>query len=61
MLIQQLRELESAGIVARKDYQEVPPRVEYSLTPFGKSLKSALSPLCDGAEKHMKRIGQLNS
>ena len=59
MLIQQLRELESAGIVARKDYQEVPPRVEYSLTPFGKSLKTALSPLCDWGKKHMKRIGDL--
>lgn len=59
MLIQQLRELESAGVVARKDYHEVPPRVEYSLTPFGKSLKSALSPLCDWGQKHMKRIGAL--
>ncbi len=59
MLIQQLRELASAGIVARKDYQEVPPRVEYSLTPFGKSLKAALAPLCDWGKKHMKRIGEL--
>ncbi len=59
MLIQQLRELESAGIVARKDFQEVPPRVEYSLKPFGKSLKVALEPLCDWGKKHMKRIGEL--
>lgn len=59
MLIQQLRDLESAGIVARKDYAEVPPRVEYSLTPFGKSLKQALVPLCNWGKKHMKRIGQI--
>lgn len=38
MLAQQLRELESVQIVERKVYSEVPPRVEYSLTEFGKSM-----------------------
>ena len=38
MLIQQLREMEADRIVARKDFQEIPPRVEYSLTEFGDSL-----------------------
>jgi len=57
MLIQQLREMASDGIVARKDFQEVPPRVAYSLTPFGVSLLAALSPLCAWGTKHMKRIG----
>lgn len=61
VLIQQLRELEADGIVNRKDFQEVPPRVEYSLTPFGKSLTIALSPLCNWGKKHMKRIGELPS
>ncbi len=56
MLIQQLREMVKDGIVARKDFHEVPPRVEYSLTEFGVSLMEALRPLCDWGSKHKKRI-----
>ncbi len=56
MLIQQLREMEADGIVARKDYREIPPRVEYALTPFGVSLSKALRPLCEWGQDHMKRI-----
>jgi DNA-binding HxlR family transcriptional regulator len=56
MLIQSLREMERDGIVFRTDFQEVPPRVEYSLTPFGISLTVALRPLCEWGAKHMKRI-----
>jgi DNA-binding HxlR family transcriptional regulator len=58
MLIQQLREMETDGIVARKDFHEVPPRVEYSLTRFGLSLLEALEPLCAWGTKHRKRIGK---
>lgn len=45
VLTQNLRELEDANIVTRKIYAEVPPRVEYSLTPLGKSLQDVLSSL----------------
>jgi DNA-binding HxlR family transcriptional regulator len=56
MLIQQLREMACDGIVARKDFQEVPPRVEYALTDFGVSLREALRPLCEWGATHMERI-----
>jgi DNA-binding HxlR family transcriptional regulator len=56
MLIQQLRELEADGIIHREAYHEVPPRVEYSLTPFGASLNEALLPLGMWGEEHMARI-----
>ena len=49
MLIQQLRELERDGIVARKVYPEVPPRVEYSLTERGDALCPALDELLQWA------------
>ena len=45
MLIQQLRDLETKGIVSRRIYQEVPPRVEYSLTALGEALRPALREL----------------
>jgi DNA-binding HxlR family transcriptional regulator len=60
MLIQQLREMESDGIVHRKAFHEIPPKVEYSLTDFGVSLKAALTPLCDWGGRHMKRIGAIH-
>ena len=56
MLIQHLKKMEADGIVRRKDYREVPPRVEYALTSFGHSLCQALAPLCDWGQKHMRRI-----
>jgi DNA-binding HxlR family transcriptional regulator len=57
MLTQQLRELEADGIVARRVYPTVPPKVEYSLTEYGQSLKRALRAICDWGCKHMERIG----
>ncbi|MGM1059798.1 winged helix-turn-helix transcriptional regulator [Saccharothrix sp. Mg75] len=45
VLAAQLRELEEDGVVRREVFDEVPPRVEYSLTPRGLSLNAALAPL----------------
>jgi DNA-binding HxlR family transcriptional regulator len=56
MLIQHLKEMEADGIVARRDFKQVPPRVEYALTPFGESLSVAVTPLCEWGSLHMKRI-----
>src|SRR3954470_8778639 len=47
MLLQKLREMETDGMLARKDFPEIPPHVEYSLTPFGGALSIALGPLCE--------------
>jgi DNA-binding HxlR family transcriptional regulator len=47
MLSQSLRQLETHGLVSRKVFAEVPPRVEYSLTAFGESLAPLLVELCE--------------
>ncbi|MDQ0949949.1 DNA-binding HxlR family transcriptional regulator [Streptomyces phaeochromogenes] len=56
VLSQQLRELEADGVVHREVYGEVPPRVEYSLTELGKALNTALLPLGEWGDLHMKEI-----
>jgi DNA-binding HxlR family transcriptional regulator len=61
MLTQQLRELEADGIVRRRVYATVPPKVEYSLTEYGLSLKRALRAICDWGRIHMERIGAVEA
>lgn len=56
MLIQQLKELHADGAIERFDYQEIPPKVEYSLSPFGRSLANALAPLCAWGTEHMQEV-----
>lgn len=56
MLIQQLRELERDGIVRRTVYPQVPPKVEYSLTPFGQALCPALDALLKWAALRGKTV-----
>ncbi|HWE05037.1 MAG TPA: helix-turn-helix domain-containing protein [Tepidisphaeraceae bacterium] len=46
MLTQQLREMERDGIVSRKVYPQIPPKVEYSLTADGKTLKPVVEAMC---------------
>ena len=55
VLIRQLRELEADGIVARHDYGEVPPRVDYCLTEYGRSLAPLLAEMCRWGEAHLAR------
>jgi len=50
MLGQQLRQMEADGIVVRKAYPQVPPKVEYSLTEWGESLCPALDAILKWAE-----------
>jgi len=58
VLIQQLKDLEADGVVKRVDYGEVPPRVDYSLTKFGQTLASALTPLCQWGTDHAREINR---
>jgi DNA-binding HxlR family transcriptional regulator len=56
MLTQQLRELEQDGIVNRYVYPQVPPKVEYSLTPMGETLKPILDSMHAWGEKYLQQI-----
>lgn len=56
MLIQTLRGLERSGFVARRAYPEVPPRVEYRLTPLGTSLSGLVRALDDWVETNFTKI-----
>lgn len=53
MLTQQLREMEQDGIVHRKVYAEVPPKVEYSLTSLGESLQPILKAMHEWGAKQL--------
>ncbi len=53
MLTQQLRELEADGIVLRTVYPVVPPKTEYSLTEFGKTLIPVIDAICDWGTEYL--------
>lgn len=57
MLTQRLRELERDGIIRRKVYAQVPPRVEYLLTRHGQSLRPILELMSAWGKKHRTRHG----
>jgi DNA-binding HxlR family transcriptional regulator len=56
VLILQLREMEATGLLHREVYHQVPPKVEYSLTEFGRSLNTAMAALGEWGEEHLGRI-----
>ncbi|MCM2997896.1 winged helix-turn-helix transcriptional regulator [Paenibacillus cellulositrophicus] len=57
MLTLQLRELEDCGIVQRVVYPEVPPRVEYSLTEFGNTIKPVILQIREWGSSYKKAMG----
>ena len=61
MLSQQLRELVAAEVLVRRDYQQVPPKVDYTMTPFGMTLVEALLPLCEWGTEQRARVKAMPS
>lgn len=61
MLTQQLRELESDGLVNRKVYPQVPPKVEYSLTSYGQTLMPIFESMEEWGKKHKNRAARIAS
>ena len=56
VLTAQLREMETDGLVRRTVYPEVPPRVEYTLTALGRSLKPILDAMWDWGEAYQGKV-----
>ena len=59
VLINELKTLEGHGLVIRKNYNEVPPRVEYSLSPYGKSIVPIIDLISKWGEAHAKKVGKI--
>jgi DNA-binding HxlR family transcriptional regulator len=59
MLTQQLRELEYHNIVHREIYRQIPPKVEYSITEYGKGMKTVLQAMHDWGIAHVKHLKEL--
>ncbi len=59
VLIQQLKDLEADHVLARTDYKEVPPRVDYALTPLGRSLAEAIVPLCTWGTENAAQMASI--
>ncbi|AYW47030.1 transcriptional regulator [Tetragenococcus osmophilus] len=61
MLTSQLRELEYNGIIHREVYQQVPPKVEYSMTEYGNSLSPLMKSMRSWGMKHLQRMEKMES
>jgi DNA-binding HxlR family transcriptional regulator len=59
VLIQQLKDLEADCVLARTDYKEVPPRVDYALTPLGRGLADAIVPLCTWGTENAREMASI--
>ena len=57
VLTAQLRQMEDSGLLTRKVYPEVPPRVEYTLTELGRSLKPILDAMWNWGEEYQAKSG----
>ncbi len=60
VVIQQLREMEEHGIVHREIFKQVPPRVEYSATKLGLSLKPVITTLCAWGYRHAAELNEID-
>jgi DNA-binding HxlR family transcriptional regulator len=60
ILTQQLRELEGDEIIHRKVYAEIPPKVEYSISEYGKTLRPIAELMCVWGKKHIQRSRRRN-
>jgi DNA-binding HxlR family transcriptional regulator len=60
VLVQQLREMEEHGLVHRKVFRQVPPRVDYSATALGLSLEPVLLALCEWGQRHAAALNELD-
>ncbi len=61
MLTKQLRELERDGLISRKVYPQVPPKVEYSLTDLGEKLKEVLDAMHSWGEEYIRNAAVMSS
>ena len=59
VLAETLRNLEGGGLIMRRQYAEIPPRVDYSMTPLGKSLMPHIESLIDWALEHQDALSGL--
>ncbi len=58
ILSKQLKELERDGIISREVFPQSPPRVEYQLTDYGKTLAPVIDSICSWGEDRLERIGK---
>jgi len=59
VLIQQLKDLEADHVISRTDHKEVPPHVDYALTPLGRGLADAIIPLCSWGTENAGELASI--